>query len=174
MVGGYGSLWLLTSILSDAAYGGYVAALAVIALVALLAQAGLKQATIQRVGELATDEGERIPEYTGAAIAWVSIASLAITIVTWLLTQLISPLFDETVVQWVQPLILVIPGMALLPICGGVLRGLERVSTAIVFERIIIQTVRLSGLTLVWLYWRDPVVVVLAFSLAYYIPVAAF
>jgi O-antigen/teichoic acid export membrane protein len=65
LVGGYGSLWLLTSILSDAAYGGYVAALAVIALVALLAQAGLKQATIQRVGELATDKEQQILTYVG-------------------------------------------------------------------------------------------------------------
>lgn len=174
LVGGYGSLWLLTSILSDAAYGGYVAALAVIALVALLAQAGLRQAIIQRVGELATDEEQQILTYVGAAVAWVGIASIVITGATWLLTPLFPTVVDQNVVQWVQLLTLLIPGMALLPICGGMLRGLERVSTAILLERIIVQLLRLSGLTIAWVAWRDPVAVVLALGISYYIPIAAF
>jgi hypothetical protein len=51
----------------------------VIALVALLAQAGLRQATIQRVGELATDEEQQILTHAGAVVAWVGIASTVIT-----------------------------------------------------------------------------------------------
>lgn len=174
LVGGYGSLWLLTSILSETAYGGYVAALAVIALLALLAQAGLKQATIQRVGELSTDEEQYIPTYVGAAITWVVIASVGVTVATWLLTPLISTLVDQNVIRWIQLLTLLIPGMALLPICGGVLRGLEQVSTAILLEEIINQVIRLFGLTIVWVYCQDPVAVVLALGLAYYVPVIAF
>lgn len=174
LVGGYGSLWLLTSILSDVAYGGYVAALAAIALIALLAQAGLKQATIQRVGELAVDENQAIPEYAGAAIAWVGIGSLGVTIATWLLAPLMSPFVDPSVLEWVQLLTLLVPGMALLPICGGILRGLERVSTAVVLERITVQVIRLFGLAIVWLYWQDPAAVVLALGLAYYVPVGLF
>ena len=79
LVGGVGLLWLLISILSDAAYGRYVAAIVVIALVALLAQAGLRQVTIQRVGELATDEEQQILMHAGAVVAWVGIASTVIT-----------------------------------------------------------------------------------------------
>ena len=174
LIGGYGSLWLLTSILSDVAYGGYVAALAAIALIALLAQAGLKQATIQRVGELAVDEEQAIPEYAGTAIAWVGIGSLGVTVATWLLAPLMSPFVDPSVLEWVQLLTLLVPGMALLPICGGILRGLERVSTAVVLERITVQVIRLLGLAVVWLYWQDPAAVVLALGLAYYVPIGLF
>jgi len=174
LVGGYGSLWLLTSILSEGAYGGYVAALAVIALVALFAQAGLKQATIQRVGELSVNEEQAVPEYAGAAIAWVGIGSLVITLTTWLLTPLLSTVVDPNLVRWIQLLTLVIPGMALLPICGGILRGLELVSTAIILEQIAVKIIRLVGLALAWLYWQGPVAVVLALGLAYYVPIAAF
>lgn len=174
LVGGYGSLWLLTSILSEVAYGGYVAAFAVIALIALLAQAGLKQATIQRVGELSADEEQLIPEYAGAAIAWVGIASLAVTAAIWLLTPLFSPLVDPNIVQWIRLLSLVVPGMAILPICSGVLRGVERVPTAVILEQIMVQAIRLPGLALAWLYWPDPVAVVLAIGLAKYIPIVIF
>lgn len=52
IISGYGSLWLLTTILSETNYGAYVTGFAVVGLLSLVAQFGLRQATTQRVAKL--------------------------------------------------------------------------------------------------------------------------
>jgi O-antigen/teichoic acid export membrane protein len=174
LIGGYGTLWILTDILSDELYGGYVAALAVISLLTLLTQVGLKQATVQRISELSVENKEAVSQHAGAAITLVATAAIVISTVSWLAVQLASEMVDPIVVRWIRAFILLIPGMALVPICGGILRGLERVSTSIIFEQIAVQAIRLSGLVIAWLYWQDPTGVVLSIGIAYYLPISVF
>jgi len=174
LVGGYGTLWLLTDILSQEGYGGYTGAFAVISLLALFAQMGLRQATIQRVSELSVEDEAAVPRHAGAAVSYVAIASLVITSVALAATLVLDRVFDPLMVWFIRLLALVIPGMALLAVCDGVLRGLERVSAGIALRQIFVQILRLSGLLIVWVFWQDPIAVVLAIGVSFYVPLITF
>lgn len=176
LVGGYGSLWLLTQILTESGYGNYVTGFAIATLVALFAQAGLRQATIQRVSELSVNEPrEDVYEYAGAAIFWVSLAGILAGTVLWLSAPLLTLAFPaEELVLWAKLLAPLIPGMAVWPICTGVLRGFERITEAIVLNQILGQLVRLLGLGISLFFWPTPAGVVLALGGSFYVPILVF
>lgn len=172
LVGGYATLWLLTDMLTSAGYGGYVAALAVISLLSLVVQAGLSQATIQRVGEIRTTEDQDVFQYIGAAVTWVTISSLAVTILVVAVSPLLEAYLEPTLLLWIRLLVLVLPGMALISVCNGILRGFERIPAAITLRQISVQILRLAGLSFVWVFFRDPAGVVVAIGVSHYLPIA--
>jgi O-antigen/teichoic acid export membrane protein len=172
IIGGYATLWLLTDMLTSAGYGGYVAALAAVSLFSLVAQAGLRQATIQRVGELVVADNAEAYRYAGAAVTWVAILSVVVTIIILILSPLLQLVFDSELIRWIRLLVVVMPGMAVLSVCNGVLRGFERIPAAILFRQIAVQVLRLVGLAVVWITWQDPVGVVIAIAISHYLPIA--
>jgi O-antigen/teichoic acid export membrane protein len=174
MIGGYGTLWLLTDILSEEGYGGYTAAFAVISLLGLFAQMGLRQATIQRVSELSVESEPAIPRHAGAAVSYVAIASIAMTVVALAGTLVLYRIFDPLMIRFIRLLALIIPGMALLAVCDGILRGLEHVSAGIALRQIFVQILRLGGLLIVWTFFQDPTAVVIAIGVSFYVPLIVF
>jgi len=171
IAGGYGTLWFLTHILSSAGYGGYVTMLAVASLVSLVAQLGLRQATIQRVSELSMDDPSDIERYVGAATAWALVTGSVGTVLLWVAAGFVGDVADERLVSWARLLAVVVPGMTLKPIFDGVLRGYERVSEAIAYAEILPQLLRLALLVFTWLFVQNQVAVVAAVAASYYLPV---
>ena len=162
--------------LSKSDYGAYVTGFTVATLIALVSQIGLREVTIQHVSELdVSDIDERINRFAGAALGWTALVSLAAAAVVWGLAPLATGVVeDPMVVEWVRLLALLIPGMALLPITSGVLRGLERVPTAIALEQITSEVLRLGGMAAVYLFVPRPWAIAAAIGLSFYLPLVGF
>lgn len=171
IISGYGSLWLLTTILSETNYGAYVTGFAVVGLLSLVAQFGLRQATTQRVAKLTLKQDISATRYAGAAITWVGIAGTILAVTIWILAPFFRGIIQPDLIFWVQSLGALLPGMALRSICSGILRGFEMVSEAIIVTQIITQLIRLVGLGLSLAFWQSPTAVVLAIAASVYIPV---
>jgi len=171
IISGYGSLWLLTTILSETNYGAYVTGFAVIGLLSLIAQFGLRQATTQKVAELTVKQDLSATRYAGAAITWVGIAGTILAVTIWIVTPFFKGIIQTDLIFWIQFFGALLPGMALRSICSGILRGFEMVSEAIVVTQVVTHIIRLVGLALCFTFWPSPTAVVLAIAASIYVPI---
>lgn len=171
LLGGYLSLFFLTSILSKEGYGGYVTGFTIASIAVIVAQMGFRQAVIQRVSTLAQSNSSDIKSYSTKISIIIAIFSTIIAGLVFLLSTALSDNIDATLANWLQLLSISIPALAIIPIYGGLLRGLGYVSEAILFEQVIVNLLRSIGLGAVWYFNGSAKGIAVAIAAAHYIPV---
>ncbi|WP_436932576.1 lipopolysaccharide biosynthesis protein [Halosimplex halobium] len=175
-VGGFATLWLLTKILSQTAFGAYTTAMSIALVSAIIAQFGFRQVVIQQVAELISEGSiKQSRELAGSVLFWITISSLCVAAGTWTVAPLVAQVAGETELDlWIRLMSGVVPGVTLVPILGGILRGRERVGAAVVLEQILPWLLRVALLPLVLLYYPSVVGIFAAIAASYYLPLFAF
>jgi O-antigen/teichoic acid export membrane protein len=172
---GFGSLWLLNQILTKEGFGEYTTAFTIIGIFALVSQAGLRNATVQRVAELKAKEGRSANQHQGAVLAWVALLSIATSLILFGFSRPLSELFGTPeLTSWIQLLSVVIPGLALVPVEGAIRKAHEEYIRAIALLQVFPQLFRVSGLYLVLQTSPSPEAVVGVIGVSHYLPLAGF
>jgi len=171
IVSGFGSLWFLTTLLQQDGFGGYTTGVTVAALIALLARLGFKNTIIQLIaeGESADRETDR---YWGAVAFWTGCTSIVLGLLVWFGAPFVLNVLGEgsDLIFWIKFGAGLIPAMTAQAIQGVRLRGYERIPQALLFEQILPSSLRVIGLSVVYLLSPTVESVIAAIYAAQYLP----